>query len=140
MKNRITQFIAALVLLMTQPFTSNAEVRNSLTVKNNTGDTVSVALVWHHTGTQGWTSKGWYKVMPYQELRTDLHDLSLDDNTMYVYAKSGKKTWSGNAEYRIDNKNRFEINQADEIDPKMTTAKFKSVTVGKGDKVFYIQP
>ena len=141
MKNTIKQFVAALMLLLSLPFISKADVKNSITIKNNTGDTIVVALCWFHRGEDGWRTKGWYPVNPYTEFRMDLSRLAdFGRHTMYVYAKSDTKSWDGYYEFRVDSEKKFEISHADNIKPKMSTAKFKSVEVDKGNTMFFINP
>lgn len=138
MKQTILTLIAALLMSLS----SNADVKNSLTIKNNTGQQILLSYVWYNNKEKGWHSSGWYPVAPYDEFRRDLDGLNLGSNTMYYYAeytdKNGKKVkWEGNAEFRVEAVDNFEISDADNANIKSARRKFIMTNVGKGDSRGY---
>ncbi len=139
------QTILALVAAMFMSISGNAEVRNSLTIKNNTGEKIFLAYAWYSTAEKGWISSGWYPVARYAEFRRDLDGLNLGSNTMYYYAestdKNGKKVkWEGNAEFRVEDVDSFKISDADNSTIKSARRKFNAAPVGKGDSRYVINP
>jgi|GEM_PF-3868607 len=132
--------VVIFAILLVQPFMGyKPEVRNSITLVNNTGNEIYASIVWFKKKEQCWTSAGWYKIPPYQKHRTDLADLDLGSNTMYVYAEDRvhKTSWTGNAIFAVDNKlPYFKILFADQIDNKKPTRKFSMQTVGQGDQEY----
>ena len=146
MKHRITQIVTVLMLLMAQSFISKAEVKNSLTMKNNTDENIRVAYVWYNSQLQGFESRGWEIISPYGELRLDLHDLkNFSRNIVYVYAEGSVKnkkirTWDGNSEFRVGDAIEFDIYDADKFTKKLPTRKFNMVAVYKGDTPYTFNP
>jgi uncharacterized membrane protein len=135
MKNTL---LAVLTLIL--PFIIHAEVRNSLEIKNNTEKTVLIAYGWYNKVEQCWKSRGWFEIKPYKSFVRDLNGLDLGNHNMYISVKADHIEWSGNTELRVDHNNVFEISFADKLTPKLETAKFKSVLVDKGNRIFVINP
>jgi uncharacterized membrane protein len=138
MKNTI---LAALMLLV-MSFISHAEVRNSLQIKNNTEETVSIAYAWYNKQEQCWKTKGWISIKPYGDFVIDFgwKGIDLGNHTWHVCAKSKNKQWLGNTEFRIDSTQDFEISFANNFTPKMQTAKFNSIETRNGNTIYTINP
>jgi uncharacterized membrane protein len=138
MKN--TLIAASLLILMALSGSAqNARNQNFLIFHNNTAEEFKACVAWFNNGKQCWVSKGWYIVAPYKDAVLDEYDFDLGSNTMYVYGESAESGYKnqGNTEFGIDEYNAFEILVADKINSKMTTRRFTSVTLHKGQNFFY---
>ena len=126
--------LLALIMFVMIPFMSKAD--NTLVIKNNTGEVIYTSIVWYNKGRQFWESKGWFKIPAYGQFTQQLSELGLGDNLMYVCAKDGDVKSNGQAKFRVDPVNAFDIFYADKFDSKAQTMNFTSVMVHQGETVF----
>ena len=121
---------------------SQEEYSNSwIDVRNNTGDTINECFAYKDAVNSGWTSKGYYKIAPYSEIRIDINNLDGKPYTgdFYISALIGDTTRNDLKQFCADSYLAFEILNADVIACKFKKGFFKH-TITPGPNKVVINP
>jgi uncharacterized membrane protein len=115
---------------------NTAEAQTTLTLANNTSKSIYAAYAIYDED-DGWTTQGWYRVGPYDELELNLYDYA---GTVYIHGHNEGGNWGKDVHLCTGGSNGFRVMNADKIRCEYSR-KFTKTTISKDeDKVWRFNP